>query len=356
MIEYLAEYGLFLAKAITIVAAILIAVGSIVSLAMRQKSSSDKQLEVTHLNKQYDEMEMALSAATLTDAGMKLKMKAEKKKMKAEAKAEKKASKSSKGKKDGEQQEPAKRLFVLDFDGDLKASSVDNLRQEISAILTIATPHDEVLVRLESGGGTVHGYGLGASQLQRIRDKEIPLTVSVDKVAASGGYMMAYVANRIISAPFAIIGSIGVLAQIPNLNRLLKKNDIDFEQLYAGEYKRTLTLFGENTEKGRAKMQEDLEDIHRLFKDFVKSQRPARDMEKGATVEHWLGTRALELGQVDELKTSDDYLMSMRGDADLVKIEYTEKQNFMDRLTSMLSLGFRQQQKEIQDMGKPLFM
>ena len=356
MIEYLAEYGLFLAKAITIVAAILIAVGSIVSLAMRQKSASDKQLEVTHLNKQYDEMEMALSAATLTDAGMKLKMKAEKKKMKAEAKAEKKASKSSKGKKDGEQQEPAKRLFVLDFDGDLKASSVDNLRQEISAILTIATPDDEVLVRLESGGGTVHGYGLGASQLQRIRDKEIPLTVSVDKVAASGGYMMACVANRIISAPFAIIGSIGVLAQIPNLNRLLKKNDIDFEQLYAGEYKRTLTLFGENTEKGRAKMQEDLEDIHRLFKDFVKSQRPALDIEKVATGEHWLGTRALELGLVDELKTSDDYLMSMRGDADLVKIEYTEKKNFMDRLTSMLSLGFRQQQKEIQDMGKPLFM
>jgi serine protease SohB len=356
MIEYLAEYGLFLAKAITIVAAILIAVGSIVSLAMRQKSSSDKQLEVTHLNKQYDEMEMALSAATLTDAGMKLKMKAEKKKMKAEAKAEKKASKSSKGKKDGEQQDPAKRLFVLDFDGDLKASSVDNLRQEISAILTIATPHDEVLVRLESGGGTVHGYGLGASQLQRIRDNEIPLTVSVDKVAASGGYMMACVANRIISAPFAIIGSIGVLAQIPNLNRLLKKNDIDFEQLYAGEYKRTLTLFGENTEKGRAKMQEDLEDIHRLFKDFVKSQRPALDIEKVATGEHWLGTRALELELVDELKTSDDYLMSMRGDADLVKIEYTEKQNFLDRLTGMLSLGFRQQQKEIQDMGKPLFM
>ena len=356
MIEYLAEYGLFLAKAITIVAAILIAVGSIVSLAMRQKSSSDKQLEVTHLNKQYDEMEMALSAATLTDAGMKLKMKAEKKKMKAEAKAEKKASKSSKGKKDGEQQEPAKRLFVLDFDGDLKASSVDNLRQEISAILTNATPDDEVLVRLESGGGTVHGYGLGASQLQRIRDKEIPLTVSVDKVAASGGYMMACVATRIISAPFAVIGSIGVLAQLPNLNRLLKKNDIDFEQLYAGEYKRTLTLFGENTEKGRAKMQEDLEDIHRLFKDFVKSQRPALDIEKVATGEHWLGTRALELGLVDELKTSDDYLMSMRGDADLVKIEYTEKKNLMDRLTGMMSLGFRQQQKEIQDMGKPLFM
>jgi serine protease SohB len=233
---------------------------------------------------------------------------------------------------------------------------VENLRQEISAVLTIATPDDEVLVRLESGGGTVHGYGLGASQLQRIRDKDIPLTVSVDKVAASGGYMMACVANHIISAPFAILGSIGVLAQIPNLHRLLKKNKIDFEQLYAGEYKRTLTLFGENTEKGRAKMQEDLEDTHRLFKEFVKSQRPGLDIEKVATGEHWLGTRALELGLVDELKTSDDYLMSLRHEADLVRIEYTEKKKLLDKLSGLMTLGFRHKQKELQDISKPMFM
>ena len=354
MIEYFADYGLFLAKAVTIVAAILIAAGSLAALAMRQKKSSDKHLEITHLNKQFEEMETTLSAATLTDAGMKLKMKSEKKKHKEQAKAEKKASKSAGSAND--EQSQRKKLFVLDFDGDIKASSVETMREEISALLTIATKDDEVLVRLESGGGTVHGYGLGASQLQRIRDRDIPLTVAVDKVAASGGYMMACVANKIIAAPFSIIGSIGVLAQIPNLNKLLKKNNIEFEQLSAGEYKRTLTMFGENTDKGRAKMQEDLEDTHRLFKEFVKSQRPGLDIDKVATGEHWLGTKALELGLVDILQTSDDYLMVNRDETDLIQIEYSEKQPLVERLSNLVSTGIFKQHKDIRDFDKPLLM
>ncbi len=351
MLEYLAEYGLFLAKAITLVAAILAIAGSLVSLAMRQKQNSSKQLEITHLNKQFKEMEKTLCAATLSEAGMKQRLKAEKKKAKLEAKAEKKANKAEKDDHPGR-----KRLFVIDFDGDMKASNVESMRQEISALLTIANENDEVLVRLESAGGTVHGYGLGASQLKRIRDRNIPLTVSVDKVAASGGYMMACVANQIIAAPFAILGSIGVLAQIPNLNRLLKKHDVDFEQLYAGEYKRTLTLFGENTHKGRAKMQADLEETHQLFKEFVKSQRPGLDIEKVATGEHWLGTRALELGLVDTLVTSDDYLMLMAQDAEILHIEYSEKKTLMDKLSNLVSFQFRQRQKEVQDLDKPLLM
>ncbi len=351
MLEYLAEYGLFLAKAITLVAAILAIAGSLVSLAMRQKQNSNKQLEITHLNKQFKEMEKTLCAATLSDAGMKQKLKADKKKAKLEAKAEKKANKAEK-----DDHPDRKRLFVIDFEGDMKASNVESMRQEISALLTIANENDEVLVRLESAGGTVHGYGLGASQLKRIRDRNIPLTVSVDKVAASGGYMMACVANQIIAAPFAILGSIGVLAQIPNLNRLLKKHDVDFEQLYAGEYKRTLTLFGENTDRGRAKMQADLEETHQLFKEFVKSQRPGLDIEKVATGEHWLGTRALELGLVDTLITSDDYLMRMSPDAEILQIEYSERKTLMDKLSNLVSFQFRQRQKEVQDLDKPLLM
>ena len=350
MIEYLAEYGLFLAKTLTLVAALLFAVASLVTVAMRHKKTTEKHLEITNLNRQYEEMESTLESATLSEAGVKMKMKADKKKAKQEAKAEKKASKS------GDEDKPRRKLFVLDFDGDMKASSVENMRQEISALLTIAGEDDEVLVRLESGGGTVHGYGLGASQLQRIRDRNIPLTVSVDKVAASGGYMMACVGNRIISAPFAIIGSIGVLAQIPNFHRVLEKNDIDFEQLYAGEYKRTLTLFGENTDKGRAKMQEDLEDTHRLFKEYVKARRPSLDIDKVATGEHWLGTRALELGLVDALQTSDDYLMSAREDADIIHLEYTEKQNIMEKLSSMMSLNVWNRHRELREMEKPLLM
>lgn len=352
--EFLSNYGLFLAKSITVVAAILIAVGGVLSLALKQKKSGEKQLEITHLNKQYEEMEQIVSSAALSPVGMKQRMKLAKKKAKEEAKAEKKANKSSKNTE--QEAEHKKRLFVLDFDGDIKASSVETMREEISALLTIATKEDEVMVRLESGGGVVHGYGLGASQLQRIRDREIPLTIAVDKVAASGGYMMACVANKIVSAPFAIIGSIGVLAQIPNLNRLLKKHEIDFEQLHAGEYKRTLTLFGENTDKGRAKMQQELEETHQLFKDFVKSQRPSLDIDSVATGEHWLGTRALELGLVDELMTSDDYLIAQMDQSEIIHISYSEKATLMDKISSIMSLKARQQIKEIQELDRPLLM
>ena len=352
--EFLIEYGLFLAKAITIVLAILIVVGGIASVAMRQKKSSDKQLAVTHIGNQFEEMEKTVSTAALSPDAVKQRNKAEKKRLKQEARAQKKAHKASK--KSNDPPATKKRVFVINFNGDIKASSVENMRQEISAVLTCATTNDEVLVRLESGGGTVHGYGLGASQLQRIREREIPLTVSVDMVAASGGYMMACVANKIIAAPFSIIGSIGVLAQIPNLHRFLKKHDVDFEQLYAGEYKRTLTLFGENTSKGRTKVQQDLEETHQLFKDFVKSQRPGLDIDKVATGEHWLGIRAQELGLVDELQTSDDYLMARRRKSELLLVEYSRKKSLSEKLTSLMSIMWRKNSREIQDMDKPLLM
>lgn len=227
--EFLSEYGLFLAKAITIVAAILVVAGSVAAIAVRQSKASDTELHLSLLNTEFEQMETALSSAHLGEQGQKERIKAERKKAKHEAKKKKKAAKS------GEQEATRGRLFVIDFDGDIRASANESMRQEISAILTTASERDEVLLRLESGGGMVHSYGLAASQLQRIRDHGIPLTISIDKVAASGGYMMACVANKIIAAPFSIVGSIGVLAQIPNLHRLLKKNNVDFEQLSAGE-------------------------------------------------------------------------------------------------------------------------
>ncbi|MBI2786653.1 MAG: protease SohB, partial [Legionella longbeachae] len=200
-------------------------------------------------------------------------------------------------------------LYVIDFQGDIKASQVEQLRDEVTAILCTAKPTDEVLVRLDSPGGVVNSYGLAASQLQRIRDKKIPLTVSIDKMAASGGYLMACVANDIIAAPFAIIGSIGVVAQIPNVHRWLKKHDIDVELLTAGEYKRTLTVFGENTEKGRKKTLEDLEKIHTVFRNYLVSNREQLDIDKVSTGEHWLAKDAIELKLVDKLSTSDEYLL-----------------------------------------------
>lgn len=224
------------------------------------------------------------------------------------------------------------RSFVIDFKGDLKASAVPSLREEVSAVLDVAGEHDEVIVRLENYGGVVHEHGLAASQLARIRDRGIHLIVCVDKVAASGGYLMACVANAIHAAPFAILGSIGVLAQIPNFNRALDKHGVEFEQVTAGKHKRTVTMFGKNTDEDRAKLKEELEDVHSLFKDAVAKYRPDLDLDKVATGEHWYGTRALEFGLADELQTSDELLSQRAVDRDLYSLAYKIKQPLQKRL------------------------
>ena len=226
----------------------------------------------------------------------------------------------------------ARRVFVLNFNGDIAASAVDALRLEISAVLGAANDGDEVVVRVESAGGTVHGYGLGASQLARVRGRGIALTVAVDKVAASGGYLMAAVADRILAAPFAVIGSIGVLAQVPNVHRLLKKHDVDVEVLTAGRFKRTLDVFGENTEEGREKLRQELEDVHALFQEYVAAWRPKVDLEKVATGEAWYGQRALDHALVDELVTSDEYLARACDGADVFEVTWTQPKRPIERL------------------------
>jgi serine protease SohB len=261
----------------------------------------------------------------------KLWQKQQKKKHKAEAKAEKKQTKA---KTTGAEPEAARpRVFVLDFDGDIKASDTDSLRKSITAVLSVADAgKDEVVVRLESGGGFVHSYGLASAQLDRIRSKGVALTACVDKVAASGGYMMACVADRIIASPFAILGSIGVVAQLPNFHRLLKDNKVDVEVLTAGEHKRTLTVFGENTEKGRQKFLEDLEDTHGLFKDYVSERRPSLDISAVANGDIWFGRRALEVKLIDEIKTSDEYLIEACERAEVVSVGYRRKRTLPEKL------------------------
>lgn len=326
--EHLYDYGLFLAQAVTIVAAILILVAGLVAVGQRQRAElQEGHIEIRNINEKYTHIGEAIEAAVGDEATVKEARKSRKKADKQKAKAEKKQRKSGK-----ESATRRNRLFVLSFDGDLKASATDSLREEISAVLGQTGEGDEVLLRLESPGGLVHGYGLAASQLQRIRDAGVPLTVAVDKVAASGGYMMACVANRIIAAPFAVIGSIGVLAQLPNFHRLLKKHDVDFELYTAGEYKRTVTLFGENTDKGRQKFQADLEETHVLFKDFVSDNRPELDIETVATGEVWYGRKAVEQGLVDELTTSDAYIQSRLADWDVFGVRFVNKKNWQEKL------------------------
>ncbi|MFL0809405.1 MAG: protease SohB [Agarilytica sp.] len=339
--EFLSNYGLFLAKTATIVIAIAAVIIMGIAASMRQQGSEKGHLEVTKLNDKLNELADAVKSMVLDQDDLKSEEKAQKEKEK-ELKKEKKllkkkqkeiAKKKSSDESEDDEKEAAKqRIFVTDFDGDIKASATEELREVISAILSIATEKDEVVLRLESSGGMVHSYGLAASQLRRITEKNIPLTICVDKVAASGGYMMACVANKIISAPFAIIGSIGVVAQLPNFNRLLKKHDVEYEMFTAGEYKRTLTMFGENTKKGREKFQEELEDTHVLFKDFITENRPGVEVEEVATGEIWFGTRAIERCLVDELQTSDQYLFDKHKENDIFEIQFVHKKTLTEKL------------------------
>ncbi len=334
MTEFLAAYGLFLAKTLTWTAALLaIAAGLVTILRGARSSQGPDRLDVRNLNERYEQMAEILNADLLSES----EFKSLRKQQKAEEKARRKAEKRG-------EPAPRPRVFALNFDGDIAAHAVDSLREEISALLQVARDSDEVLLRLESEGGMVHAYGLAASQLQRIRGRGLKLTVAIDKVAASGGYMMACVADRILAAPFAIVGSIGVVAQLPNFHRVLKKHEIDVELHTAGEFKRTLTVFGENTEAGREKFREELEDTHRLFKSFVSGNRPQLEIDRVATGEHWYGSQALDLKLVDKLQTSDDYLLERKADADLYELSFKRRHPLSERLAQglvRLGIGLR---------------
>ncbi|MBO9483536.1 protease SohB [Salinisphaera sp. G21_0] len=322
--EYLADFILFLAKTVTLIGGVVVLVALVTAIGQKARKMHKGHLEITRLNEHYEHLQADLKHALLDKA----ELKKEAKEQKEKAKLEKKAKKNKECEEEGKP-----RVFILDFHGDIKASAVKSLREEITAVLSLADKErDEVVIRLESGGGLVHSYGLAASQLKRIRDKGIKLTVTVDKVAASGGYMMACVANHIVAAPFAVLGSIGVMAQLPNVHRLLKKHDVDIELHTAGEFKRTLTVLGQNTEKGRQKFIQDMEDTHLLFKDFVKTEREVVDIDQVSTGEIWYGQKALTLNLIDEICTSDEYIYRRVDEVDLVQVEYVMKKGVADKL------------------------
>lgn len=272
------------------------------------------EIRISHLNARINEQRKKIAQTTSS----KLELLQLSQQLSKEARARKKTN---------------QKIYVLDFKGDMAASAVESLREEITLILSIAKAgRDRVIVRLESPGGMVHGYGLAAAQLVRLREAGFHVTICVDKVAASGGYMMACIANEVLSAPFAIVGSIGVVAQVPNFNRLLKENKIDFELYTAGQYKRTVTMFGENTEEGKAKFEEELQQTHALFKHFVEKYRPQLNVEKVATGEHWYGQDALDLNLVDKLQTSDEYLLGLLPQHDVYLIQTRKKPTLGEKL------------------------
>ena len=359
--EFLSEYGLFLLKTATIAVVIIIIISLLISAGQRQRSSSKGDIKVVNLGEAIKDNSQSIKNEILTNAEYKQLVKEEKereKQQEKEAKQKLKQAKKSTGKQltdssvsveptvteedanqpedtaEGESQvESPQRMYVIDFDGDIHATGVDSLREEVTAILATANKGDEVMVRLESPGGLVHSYGLAASQLKRVRDAGLKLTIAVDQVAASGGYMMACVADELVAAPFAVVGSIGVVAEIPNFNRLLQKANIDYEQHTAGQYKRTLTMFGQNTTVAREKFKQELEDTHQLFKTFIHENRPNLDLDKVATGEHWYGRQALELGLVDKILTSDDVILDALNSKDVYSIKYEIRKPLTERLS-----------------------
>lgn len=329
--EFIADYGLFLAKAATVLLSFIVVIGVVSALSQKGGGKKDHHghIQVIKLNEWYSHMSDALKRAALDSHLLKHRTKLAKQRHKREKAEKKKAAKKSLADQDLSER---KRVFVLNFDGDMKASATGSLKEEISTVLSVAQPGDEVVVRLESAGGMVHSYGLAASQLVRIKNKKIPLTVCVDKVAASGGYMMACVADKILAAPFAVVGSIGVVGQLPNFHRLLQKIPVDYEMQTAGEYKRTLTMFAENTDKGREKFADELEDTHGLFKEFIRSNRDKLDVDSVATGETWYGSRALDKQLIDAVQTSDEYLTGQLDEADIFEVEYVFKKSLPERL------------------------
>ena len=331
MLDVLLQLGLFSAKALILLVVILVLLAGILALLGRGKEKTSGKISIKNLNKKYIGITEALFQEILPKKEFKHYLKKQN--------AEKKTEKTDK-----------KNIFVIDFHGDVKASAAASLSEEVTAILSVATPKDEVVVRLESTGGMVHAYGLAAAQLTRFRHKQIPLTVIVDKVAASGGYLMASVANKILAAPFAMIGSIGVIVQLPNFHRLLQEKHVDFEQITAGSFKRTLTMFGHNTEEGREKLRQEVEEIHQLFKKSIQQYREHIDIAKVSTGEVWVGTQALELNLVDEVQTSDDYLLEASKAANIFKISYHTKKSLVEKITTGIDTLMRQ----ILSVYKPL--
>lgn len=318
MTELLLEVGAFTLKSLVLGLVIFGGLLAIIAASLKQKKSG-KEIEVQNLSEKSKKRQLQIKAKLLPAAEFKKTLKSEQKKMKKERKSR-------------DHHKP--RLFVLEFEGDVRATQTEELREQITSLLSVSDPStDQVLVTIESPGGMVHGYGLGAAQLLRIRDKGIRLVAAVDKVAASGGYLMASVANEIIAAPFAVVGSIGVIAQVPNLNRLLKKHDIDYEEVTSGKYKRSVSFLGEITPDGRRHFEKKIEGTHDLFKQFVKDLRPQLNLEEVANGDHWYGKEAVALGLVDRLQTSDDFISQFIESHQVIKLTSPEKKNLVQKVS-----------------------
>lgn len=315
------DYFLFLLKSITVVMAIVIIAGTIIRATKEGHEPSQGKLSITRLNKALEAIRLRMQQETLGKKALKKEVKALKEQHKKEDKSN----------------DDKPNAYTIRFKGDIQASQVDALRQEVTAILTTAKAGEEVVISIESPGGAVPGYGLAASQILRLKEADLKVTACVDQVAASGGYMMACVADRILAAPFSIVGSIGVLSQVPNIHRFLKRFDVDVDVLTAGKHKAPMTLMGENTEEGKQKHVQDLNAIHTRFKELVKLHREELNIDDVSEGDFWLAEDALKLNLVDEISTSDAYIMSLCAQANVYRVQWQPHKSFEQRIKGATS-------------------
>jgi serine protease SohB len=308
MENILANYTIFFLKITTIIILLLL---TLIMCLIIIKNKDNKYIKIKNINKKYITFKKLFLSEILK--------KTEKKQIIKNINEEEKITKT-------------KNLFILNFNGDINASDINNLKDILSVIILNKKYVDEVLIKLTSNGGIVTNYGLAATQLKRLKNENINLTISIDTIAASGGYMMACVANKIIASHFSIIGSIGVLGIIPNINKILNKNNIEIEYHTSGKYKKTLSIIGENTEIGRKKFIESLENTHFLFKNFVKENRSQINIEEIATGEYWYGIDALKLNLIDKIQTSDEYIMENLNTTQIYEIKLNEKTNIKNKI------------------------
>jgi len=315
--EMLLNVGAFSLKSLVLGLVVFGGLLMVISAAMKAKAH-EKELEVEDLSEKSKKQTLTIQARILPPKDFKKLLKKEKKSLKDEKKHHDKP-----------------KLFVLSFKGDMKASQVDQLRTQVSSVIEVSNPQkDQVLVCIESPGGMVHGYGLAAAQLKRMREKGLHVVAAVDQVAASGGYLMAAVAHEIIAAPFAVVGSIGVVAQVPNIHRLLKKHDVDYEEVTSGKFKRSISYLGKITDEGREHFEKKIGDTHELFKSFVKESRPQLDLEEVGNGDHWYGSEALKLGLIDRIQTSDDFIMESLHSKHVIQIKTPESKNLVKKFAS----------------------
>lgn len=199
-----------------------------------------------------------------------------------------------------------------------------------------------IVLRVDSPGGTVAASEEIATY---VKECEKPVVVSVGDVGASGAYMISSQADSIWANPGSSVGSIGVIAQIPNVSGLLDMVGVEFQTFTAGEYKDAGSAYRDLTKEEEALIQGEVEEAYDQFIDIVAEGRGLEraKVEELAIGWTWSGVRAKELGLVDEVGTYRDALEDaaerggIEGDYEIV----TYEDEFGDILGTLLSLTDR---------------